>query len=224
MSVILKSGASGDLAGIDTQHKAVRTSVRPNQADVGYFQIAGKSGLIAASLAANSPIFAFRGPNTGVCVVQRVRVACFLTVAGAAGMMELQMVVARSYTASDTSGNILSVAANNQKKRSSFSTSGVQSIIIANTAALSAGTRTLDTTTAAGATPGQCLSSVVFAQVAGAGSTLLAPTYLFEPSAADHQLVLAANEGFIIQNHAAWPATGTPILFVNVEWFEATAF
>lgn len=211
MSVILKSGASGDLANVDT-NKALRVTPREPAATVGLFAVAAKTGLLAASLSAAAPLFSFRSAASGLTVVSRVTVSCFDTIAGTAGgLMELEMVIARSFSAADTGGTALTLTGSNQKKRTSYTTSGLTDLRIATTAALGAGTRTLDA---------QGINQIPFVQTNAAG-LLLAPTDLFNPNdSASGYLVFAASEGFIIRTVAGWPAIGTPTVYVRVEWLE----
>jgi hypothetical protein len=84
--------------------------------------------------------------------------------------------------------------------------------MIANTGANSAGTRTLDT---------QAMSFVQGASTAIGVS--LSPTPLFQHQPGDYPLILANNEGFIINNVTTMGATGVINLIVNVEWMELAA-
>jgi hypothetical protein len=85
-------------------------------------------------------------------------------------------------------------------------------IMIANTGANTAGTRTLDT------------QAMAFTQ---GSSTALATTMLNNPlyqhQTGDYPIILAANEGFIINNVTTMGAAGVINLTVNVEWFELAA-
>jgi hypothetical protein len=85
-------------------------------------------------------------------------------------------------------------------------------IMIANTGANSAGTRTLDS---------QAMS------FAGGSSTAIGTsmpmTPLFQHTPGDYPLILASNEGFILNNVILMGATGVVNLLVNVEWMELAA-
>jgi hypothetical protein len=126
------------------------------------------------------------------------------------------MQVARSWTASDTGGTAaLFTQTNTAKQRTTMPTSafaGGGQIMIANTGANSAGTRTLDTQAMAFAAGG-----------ATAISSSLPPTALFQHQAGDYPLIFAVNEGFIINNVTTMGATGVINLTVNVEWMELAA-
>jgi hypothetical protein len=88
---------------------------------------------------------------------------------------------------------------------------------ISTTGALTAGTRTLDSNN--------------LGQIGGFAATtttgvVIAPTSnnLFAHDPGDHPLVLAQNEGFIIQNLTAMGAAGVGRLYVNLEFAEASSF
>jgi len=174
------------------------------------------SGDIAAGLSANSPVFSFRYGGTGVAVVKKITVSAAVNgTAFTAGSAHLDLFAARSFTVSDSAGTGATLTGNNAKLRTSFATTAVSDIRISSTATLTAGTRTLDTNP---------VSSVLFgAPATVTGTTLLPPYDLFKAAnAGDYPLVLATNEGFVIQ--AVVPAMGVWNATVWVEWDEYAAF
>lgn len=173
------------------------------------------SGTVAAGLTAASPVYSFRYNGTGVAVIRRIRISVAGTAtAFAAGNAHLDGFVARAFTASDSGGTAGTLTGNNAKLRTSFGTTGVASIQIANTGTLTAGTRTLDT---------DPFATVDIAIGTGTSTQVVAPNSVFyEPKAGEFPLVLAPNEGFVIQ--ATVPATGTWLFAVGVEWDELPAF
>lgn len=182
---------------------------------LGAYSKSMTSGTIAASLAANSPVFAFRYGGTGIAVIRRVNVSIANTAtAFVAGNGSLSMISARAFTASDTGGTAGTLTGNNGKLRTSLATTAVSQIMIANTGTNSAGTRTLDT---------DPMASIALGFTTTAGSQILGNTALYEPSqAGDYPLELANNEGFVIQATVA--GTGTWVLQVRVDWEEYSAF
>ena len=84
---------------------------------------------------------------------------------------------------------------------------------IAAAAALTAGTRTLETSALA----------IMAGSSTGVG-TGLAPSLLLAHDASDYPIVLAANEGIVINNLIAMGAVGVINLFVNVEFAEMSSF
>ena len=85
-------------------------------------------------------------------------------------------------------------------------------LMIATTAANTAGTRTLDTQAMA-FTQGQ--STAI--------GTVLVQQPIFLHQTGDYPLILAANEGFIINNVQTMGATGVINLTVTVDWMELAA-
>lgn len=179
----------------------------------GAYCMAVKSGTMAAGLAANAPIASFRYGGTGVATVRRVEISLGDTAtAFAAGVVDFDLVAARAFTASDSGGNAATLTGNNGKLATGFATTAIADLRVSSTAALSAGTRTLD------ATP---LSSVTSSETATAGQGVpLPPLHLSGPN--EYPLVLANNEGFAVLGTV--PGTGTWSFVVKVCWDELTAY
>lgn len=173
------------------------------------------SGVIAAGASAASPIFDFQYTGPGLAVIRKVVISVGDTgTAFAAGNAHFDLFAARAFTAADTGGTAGTITGNNAKLRTSFPTTAVGAIMIANTGAMTAGTHTLDT---------DPLASVSASTAATAGAALLAPVELLAPrNAGDYPAIFATNEGFEIQ--ATVPATGTWTVSVTVYWDEYSAF
>lgn len=182
---------------------------------LGAYSKSMQSGLIGAGAAANAPVFSLRYGGTGIAVIRRVTISMTGTATVfAVGNATVQMFNARIFTASDSGGTAGTLTGDNAQLRTSLPASAVSSIQIATTAALTPGTRTLDTDPMAG---------LQIAVPATASLNLLPQTILYEPGqAGDYPLELANNEGFVIQ--ATVPATGTWFLQVRVDWEEYSAF
>lgn len=182
---------------------------------LGSYSKALTSGTIAAGLAANSPVFSFRYGGTALAVIRSVAIsATDITTGFAATNATFNMFAARAFTASDTGGTAGTLTGNNGKMRTSFATTGVSNIQIANTGTMSAGTRVLDT---------DPLASLTGGPTATAGNPIIsAGTAIYLPTPNEYPLTLATNEGFVIQ--AVVPATGTWVLSVTVTWDEYSAF
>lgn len=180
------------------------------------YRIAAETGVIAASLGANSPLFSFRwGATDKVALVTSVVVSAMAQVGIAAGgQMSLEAIIARSFSASDTGGTALTLTTNNAKLDTQYPTTALTDARIATTGALGAGTRTLDA---------QGVGRVIFsASVAAAASAvILSPAELLRVyPGQDGALVLRANEGFIVRSGAAAPGTQTWSMTVSVVWHE----
>jgi hypothetical protein len=117
----------------------------------------------------------------------------------------------------------VTMTTNNAKMRTDMGTSVVGEIRVATTAALGAGTKTLDA-----ALVGQLLghSSGGF----GSATPIIGSLYLprdgqifrARPEAGEHPILLEQNEGFVIR--ATVPATGVWNLGFQVHWAEATTY
>ena len=133
-----------------------------------------------------------------------------------AGFIKFDLFAARSYTVLEgTGGTAGTFTGNNAKLRTAHATSAGMACYISTTAAISGGTATLDTDPF-----GQASVSVTNV----GGQRIIDPIDLFRAMPAEHPLVLANSEGFVIK--ATAPATGTWQIGVTVDWDElvSTAF
>src|SRR4029434_673796 len=179
----------------------------------GMFQETVKSGIMAADMVGNSPIYAFRWPVVSpICLVRRVRIYAWALTASTAGIVKFELYTARPFTSQDTGGAAADLSVHNCKMRTSMASS--QAFIqYANTAALTPGTRTL------GAAPTDCVVNSVgaTAPILFAGNGIL-----LNKLQGEYPLILAQDEGFVIQ--ATVPAAGTWSYTVNAEWDEITVY
>lgn len=210
-------GADGvSQAAVETS-KALRVTGRPMVIGArGAYSLSVTSGVMAAGLAANAEIFQFRWTSaTLVALLRSVRIeAGNAGTAFAAGVATFGMRQARTWTVDGTGGTAITVATNDQKKKTAFATTAAPSgtgIRVASTAALGAGTKTLDGNDFAGLTCGV---------LATAGHTILTPgTYLWERNTSDEwPIYYAQNEGFVVR--ATVPITGTWTFNLDMEWNE----
>lgn len=220
-------GNGGTIAEVDgTTFRAQRITARPlDYGSLGHYRLSMTSGTIAAALAANGELFQFRWTDaTRLAVVQKVLISAGANVAAtAAALCSLECVIARSFSAAGTGGTAATITGNNAKTRTSMGTTLLGEARMATTAALGAGTKTLDT---------QGIGNVFIGIGTGAITTavklqLVEKIDLVEVDApsAQHPIVLAQNEGFVIKNGAvAFPATMTWGLSVTVVWAELAAF
>jgi hypothetical protein len=92
---------------------------------------------------------------------------------------------------------------------------------ISTTAALGAGTKTLDATNMGAIAAGIGTGAITTTP----NLTFLTDTKLFDADGqGQHPLILATNEGFVIRIGNAFPATMTWHFAVNVVWAEVAAF
>jgi len=216
---IIQSGASSTvLQTVDATMLAARTSERPPEI-LGAYGLALTSGALT-TVTAGGTVFSFRWApptSTQLCMIRRVEVGfSTVTAFGTAQSLQYSMQVARNWSASDTGGTAAAFTQTNTgKMRTTMPTSafaGGGQIMIATTAANTAGTRTLDT------------QAMMFVQgQSTAIGTVLTAAPIFQHQVGDYPLILANNEGFIINNVTTMGATGVINLTVNVEWMELAA-
>lgn len=210
------SGAVADVGG--TTYRGLKVQQMPlDYGSLGSYRFSHLSGTMAAGLAAAANIFSFRWADaTRLCVLQKVVWDGLSGSATAftAGFGSIRMFFARSFTASDSAGTALTLTGNNGKNRTSMGTTLVTDIRGSATAALTAGTRTLDTQAVAqrSITIGTAVSVEYTGSFALYGEDI-GPT---------PPLVFAQNEGFVIQ--ATVPATGTWQFGVTSLHTEVTAY
>lgn len=226
MAVINDPNVAANIAGVGAVvSKGLHTIPLPVDVGTGgWYHADATSGTIGAALAANSELFQFRfvAGTMSLALVYRVMVSAgMVAVATAAGPVGLSLVPARVWTGIGSGGTRLSLAGNNAKMRTSFPTSQVSDIGIATTAALTVGTKTLDTVG-----QGNALAHVGTAAVTAIPpGVLIQKTDLLDADGAGQSpLVLAGNEGFIIKTTHAGPAGLTYVIGVTIVWAEVAAF
>lgn len=208
-------GVIGEVDG--STFRALRTSRRPmDYGALGSYAATGRTGVMAAALAANSEIFQLRWTDaTRLCAITSVHCSGGGGVAAfTAGAASMELMIARSWTVAGSGGTAITLTGSNQKLRSSMGTSLVNDMRVASTAALTAGTKTLDA---------QPIGSIVKGVTATAGDTVFPAAHLYEINENDgHPIILAANEGIIVR--ATVPATGTWVTAIDVTWMEMAAY
>lgn len=218
-------GNGGAVAEVDgTLFRALRNTPRPvDHGALGAYVWGGLSGIIPAALAANSELYQFRWTDVSkLAIIRKIRIsACVTTTFFAAGVpVQIDLVKAVSWSAQGTGGTGITPSAT-MKRRTSMGSSllAAGDMRIATTAALGAGTKTLE---------GNSLTAILAPGpiTASLNGQIIAPgTILWQAEVGDgeHPLVLAQNEGFVIRSVAV-PATGTWQIAVTVDWAEVTAY
>jgi len=192
----------------------------------GGYRLSMQSTTIAAGLAASAELFQFRYVTGAarVCLVHGINVSAGANAAAtAAALCALRATIARAWTVAGSGGARAVVTGNLQKLRTAFATSEVSDAGISTTAALTAGTKTLDT---------QDIGSVAFGILTGAITTsvsgiIVPKTNLLGDFGGTlaYPLVLGNQEGFVIRTGVnAFPATLTWNLAVDVAWSEVDGF
>jgi ribosomal protein L12E/L44/L45/RPP1/RPP2 len=211
-------GNGGAIAEVDgTGFRAMRMNKRPmDYGALGSYAVSARTGVMAAGLAANAEIFQLRWTDaTRLCAITSVHCSGGGgIVAFAAGVTVMEVLTARSWTVAGSGGTAIALTTNNQKLRSSMGTSLVNDMRVSSTAALTAGTKTLDA---------QPIGSIVSSVGVTAGTPLWLPAHLYELNENDGQpIILAANEGIVVR--ATVPATGTWTASIDVTWMEMAAY
>lgn len=207
--------------------RAMLVEVRPPAfGSLGVYNNAMNTGSIAATLGANSDLWSLRWTDaTRLCLIRKLSVSAVVNAAITTGVQfDLAAFFARSFTVSDSNANSSTTATtsgSNDTLRTSMGTSliAANDIRIAGTGGFTAGTRTLDTNP---------LGRILGWTGTAAGTFIFNSTGLIplidRTGAGQMPVVLAQNEGIVIRNPVAGPATGTFVITVNVDWQEAASY
>lgn len=218
-------GNTGVVAEVDgTTFRAVRTVNRPvDHGALGAYSLGVSTGILPAALAANSEIFQFRWTHaSNLAVIRKIRISSSVTTTMfAAGVpCEIDLIKSTGWTVAGTGGTGLTPAAM-LKRRTSMGSTLVASgdIRIATTAALGAGTKTLETLSMCSILRGGPITGSLNGSIIDPGTVL----WQAEVADGEHPLILVQNEGFSIRSVAV-PATGTWRMAVQLDWAEVTAY
>jgi hypothetical protein len=222
---ILGKDAATKLA-VDSTHFAARFAGRPMHlgANGAAFALSFTSGIMAAGMAANAEIIQMRWIHaTFKCLLRSIVVNIYRASATAftAGTVNVTATHARGWSVDGGAGlPIVFSTFNTNKKRtdfnlSKFSDTGVRR---SDTAALTAGTKQLDTNPFASL--GGFVGAVAPAATVEVAPSIIGPgTYLWQRNTHEEYPVLyEQNEGLVIR--ATVPATGTWGFAIGVEWAE----
>lgn len=210
------TGVVAEVAG--TGFRALKNQVSPIEyGTLGSYAVSQVSGTVGAGLAANSEIYQFRWTDaTRLCVIHEVTLdgVAGSATAFTAGFANITVTIARSWSAAGSGGAAAGLTGNNQKLRTSMGTALLGESRCATTAALGAGTKTLD------AAP---VGQIGFAVGTTASVSYLGQVFLFNGNPLrGHPIVLVQNEGIAVR--ATVPATGTWQFGITVRWSEVNSF
>lgn len=218
-------GQGGVVSDVDgTTFRALRVTPRPvDHGSLGAYCWGGFSGIIPAALGANSEIFQFRWTDaTRFAVIRKIRIsAAVSTTFFAAGVpIQLDVVKSTAWSAQGTGGTGVTPAATLKRRTSMGSTLlAAGDMRIATTAALGAGTKTLEANSLVSIIAPGPITASLNGQIIAPGTIL----WQAEVGDGEHPLVLVQNEGFVIRSVAV-PATGTWMAAINVDWAEVSAY
>ena len=187
----------------------------------GGYRIAMYTGSVAAGLAAAAPIFSLRWTSTSTRMIIQSMVLDFYVVTAYTNAQGIgnSLYFARAFTTSDTGGTAITTTQTLDQSLDSKQIPGQSQLFagngdmrIATTAALSAGTRTLDD---------QALYSWIgSASAIGAASNN--PDLILGNQDATNPLTIRANEGIIITNDILLGAVGVIVWNIGIEWTEVS--
>ena len=203
-------GSSGTLAEVDTGSLAQRTSIRPMRT-LAWNSLAVQTGLLSG-IAAGGRIFSFRNTHASNLILVRRAGLGFMTTTAftAAQALDFACHIARGFTVGDTGGTDITPLVNDTKHRASLATPNVQGRVSA-TVVVSGGTLTADANSIGRAAGGST----------GLGTGLPpAQDNLISEMCGDMPVVLAANEGIIINNVTLMGAAGVVKVYINLEYAE----
>lgn len=222
---VIEGGVSGSITevGVGAAVPAHVTSKPIPYGSLGHYRWGGFTGILPAALGANSEIFQFRWADASrLAIILKVRIsACVSTTFFAAGVpVQVDLIKSTAWTVAGTGGTGVTPSTL-LKARTSMGSTLLQSgdMRIATTAALGAGTKTLETY------PLRALAAAGPITASLNGEIIAPGTVMYEPDLADgeHPLTLVQNEGFSIRSVAV-PATGTWTAAVDISWAEVTLF
>lgn len=217
------TGIPGTPAVVDGTFSALRTSIRPLDYQVpggpplGHYSVAAKSGL-TTGLSAGGLLFAFRWNATNaLAVIERISVGAIVTTAfTTAQAVDVDGILVRGWTASDSAGTALTPTANSNKMRTNMGTSLAGDIRIAPAAGLTAGgTKTPDANAF-------CIGCIPNTNAIGTG---LQTIPIYDVTAfGQHPVILAANEGFNLRVVTAQGAVGVVAYYIKCDWAEVAGY
>ncbi len=223
--------------GIDPTTLAAHVALKPIEYGnfgtvLGHYSVAQQSGSITAMAAGgHSASFRWTDPSR-YAVILRIRVGyCFNGAVTTTLPMDMRAIIARGFSV-DFSSNQTAISmvgvSNTNKMRASMGASlmGTKGPTICTTVAMSGQTLTAD------AAPFAICSWPTIAATNGAGTAVAQPVGaggsvqdLYTCTAqGQHPVVLAANEGVIIQPAQAGPASGTWIYTCAWDWAEVSVY
>jgi hypothetical protein len=224
---VLEGGTSASLADVGAASaKGLHSIAKPQDyGSLGSYKFAGVTGAIAAGMAANGEIFQLRWSDaTRFAIIHKIKITGLrATTAFAAGAIDLKATMARSWSANGSGGTALTLTDPQLQLRTSMGATLLGDARIATTAALGAGTKTLDTHDvgfiAAHSSAGDGAAAPIIGSIKVPNNGEL---FMADVASGEHPIVLAQNEGVVIR--ATVPATGVWNASVEIVWSEVTAF
>lgn len=212
MAIQLLAADGATVFKADSTFGALRVNLRPVEV-INWNSFGLVSGALTG-VAASGAVFAFRNTGANPMLIRQVWIGFATTTAfTAAQALTYGLFKANNYSASDTGGTAYYVAGANKHRNSFTNIVSAPDIRISSTAALSAGTRTVEASAV-----GTALGTSN-----GVGTTMQ-KAQLIDHDAGDYPFYIAQNEGFVINNLIAMGAAGVIQLHVNMEFAEVLSY
>jgi hypothetical protein len=214
-------GNLGVVAEVDgTTFRAIRVTPRPLEA-LGHYELELTTGGYGG-LAVGTPLFSMRWTDaTRLCVISNCRVSVQTTSPFTISQVtSRELVIARSWTVSDTGGAAVVLTGSALKKRTSAaSTLFATGDIRFHSGAIVPGTRVVEANVI-----GQALGFSIGGFEARLGMDIDRTDLLLDSGGHDHPIVLAQNEGVIVQVGTLLGTGGAQKTTVKIAWAEVAAY
>lgn len=213
MSVQILGQDGTSVQAVDATFKASRSTLRPAEV-IGWYSFGATSGALTG-VAAAGPVFSLRNTGTNLLKVRRLQVGFVTTTAFTTCTQGLayNLLFATGFTVSDSGGTALYTAGQNKHRQSFTNITSAPDVRISTTAAITAGTRTLNT-----------IAMGVAGGTSAAVGDSMPITSLLSHDAGDYPIILAQNEGLVVTNAIAMGAAGVIALHVNIEFAEVASY
>lgn len=214
----IQDPTSGAQTRVDLAYLAARVSHRPPEGATafGNYRQGLFTGTMAAGLAANSEVMQFRYTGANICIVNQVIFhGAAANLAFAAGALSFRLQFATSWSVDGSGGQVSATTTEAAQLDSAFAVP-VAALRVSTTAALGAGTKTLQGVTANSQGLGLALGFT--APATPAVGQQMPQTDLLNAGLYDSPQALRTNEGLVVV--ATVPATGTWITGFSVAWTE----
>lgn len=215
MATIRDPNTATNILKIDTTFKTARVTQFPLDLE-GRYHFAEFTGLMTG-IAANGEIFQARWADSShLALIKYIRIS-YSVITGFTAAQELAFRADQvtGWSVDGSGGTTITPSATNLKRRMSYPTSKFSALRIATTAALTAGTKTINTQAIAAA----ARKTMAAAATVQDSDFACEVNFDFEGG----PIVLAQNDGLIVRNVIAMGAAGTIRGMVSIGWEEALA-
>lgn len=221
----IEGGVSGGLVGVGVESQsALHVTQRPVPVGaLGHYRASHRCAMVATQ-AANSRLFEFRNAHaSNLCVLLHLRVQIMQTAAHTAAIeTSLDCFRVTGFSAVDTTNTVTPVGSKLRTSYGNIDTAAtfIRGVTVAGAAAgMTGGTLTKDTA------PLFQLPIFLLAAVPTGGPTPYVE-YHYSPDVGDGEapLVMAQNEGFLLENRVLLGAAAGSSVYIDIAWAEVTAY